>query len=235
MNMTPSLTTDTAPANTELGSAVKTEAPAAASPATTAAPSPARRTRTARATPSQKTSSAAKKPQPVAKKDQRKAPTKAAPKSAIPTTGKVAGKALATPTKPAAAAKKGKATALPKATTAATAPASAKPAQTKGLTNKAASPQTAQVKAANKKKLAPAVKPAKDKKIKVVRDSFTLPKAELVQIDAMKKRAMALGVEVKKSELIRAGLQALAGMADTAFKKAMAQVPTIKTGRPAKD
>jgi hypothetical protein len=46
---------------------------------------------------------------------------------------------------------------------------------------------------------------------------------------------MALGVEVKKSELIRAGLQALMGMADTAFKLAMAKVPTIKTGRPAKD
>jgi hypothetical protein len=46
---------------------------------------------------------------------------------------------------------------------------------------------------------------------------------------------MALGVEVKKSELIRAGLQALSGMADTAFKKAIANVPTIKTGRPAKD
>jgi hypothetical protein len=81
---------------------------------------------------------------------------------------------------------------------------------------------------------APAKAP-KEKKIKVVRDSFTLPKTELLQITEMKKRAMALGVEVKKSELIRAGLQALAGMADAAFKKAMANVPTIKTGRPAKD
>ena len=68
-----------------------------------------------------------------------------------------------------------------------------------------------------------------------MRDSFTLPKTELLQITEMKKRAMALGVEVKKSELIRAGLQALSGMADPAFKKAMANVPTIKTGRPAKD
>lgn len=78
-------------------------------------------------------------------------------------------------------------------------------------------------------------KPTKDKKVKVVRDSFTLPKVELLQIEAMKKRAMTLGVEVKKSELIRAGLQALVGMNDVAFKKAMANVPTIKTGRPAKD
>jgi hypothetical protein len=51
----------------------------------------------------------------------------------------------------------------------------------------------------------------------------------------MKKRALTLGVGVKKSELIRAGLSALSGMTDVAFKKALASVPTIKTGRPAKD
>jgi hypothetical protein len=77
-------------------------------------------------------------------------------------------------------------------------------------------------------------KPAKEKKVKVVRDSFTLPKTELLQIADMKKRAMALGVEVKKSELIRAGLQALSTMTDAPFKKALSNVPTIKTGRPAK-
>ena len=77
-------------------------------------------------------------------------------------------------------------------------------------------------------------KPAKEKKVKVVRDSFTLPKTELLQIADMKKRAMALGVEVKKSELIRAGLQALSTLSDAPFKKALGNVPTIKTGRPAK-
>ena len=50
------------------------------------------------------------------------------------------------------------------------------------------------------------------------------PKAEFAQIAEMKKRAMALGVEVKKSELIRAGLQLIAGLQDTAFKKALAAV-----------
>lgn len=79
------------------------------------------------------------------------------------------------------------------------------------------------------------VKPLKDKKIKVVRDSFTIPKNELMQIAEMKKRALTLGVEIKKSELIRAGLQALVGMTDAAFKNALASVPTIKTGRPAKN
>ena len=78
-------------------------------------------------------------------------------------------------------------------------------------------------------------KPAKEKKVKVVRDSFTIPKTELLQVGEMKKRALTLGVAVKKSELIRAGLSALASLNDAAFKKALASVPTIKTGRPAKD
>lgn len=78
-------------------------------------------------------------------------------------------------------------------------------------------------------------KPVKDKKVKVVRDSFSIPKAELAQINDMKKRAMSMGISVKKSELIRAGLQALTCMTDTGFKKALASVPAIKTGRPAKD
>jgi hypothetical protein len=86
-----------------------------------------------------------------------------------------------------------------------------------------------------KKPAAAPAKPLKDKKIKVVRDSFTLPKSELLQIGEMKKRALGLSVEIKKSELIRAGLQALASMTDASFKKALASIPTIKTGRPTKD
>ena len=86
-----------------------------------------------------------------------------------------------------------------------------------------------------KPKAAAPVKPAKEKKVKVVRDSFTIPKTELLQVGEMKKRALTLGVGVKKSELIRAGLSALSSMNDAAFKKALASVPTIKTGRPAKD
>jgi hypothetical protein len=78
-------------------------------------------------------------------------------------------------------------------------------------------------------------KAPKDKKVKVVRDSFTIPKTELLQVGELKKRALTLGVAAKKSELIRAGLFTLASMNDAALKKAMANVPTIKTGRPAKD
>lgn len=75
----------------------------------------------------------------------------------------------------------------------------------------------------------------KPKKVKVVRDSFTIPKPEFEKIDVLKKRALALGVSVKKSELLRAGLLVLSGMSDAAFKAAVATVPVLKTGRPEAD
>jgi hypothetical protein len=71
------------------------------------------------------------------------------------------------------------------------------------------------------------------KKVKLVRDSFSLPKAEYASIDALKKRAMTMGVSVKKSELLRAGLMWLSGASDSALKAALTAVPTLKTGRPA--
>jgi hypothetical protein len=71
------------------------------------------------------------------------------------------------------------------------------------------------------------------KKIKLVRDSFSLPKAEYASIDTLKKRAMTMGVSVKKSELLRAGLMWLNGASDSALKAALTAVPTLKTGRPA--
>jgi hypothetical protein len=43
-----------------------------------------------------------------------------------------------------------------------------------------------------------------------------------------------LSTQIKKSELLRAGIMALAAMSDSAFVAALKSVPTIKTGRPAK-
>ena len=64
---------------------------------------------------------------------------------------------------------------------------------------------------------AAAPKAEKPKKPKLVRDSFTIPKIEYKVLQDSKDRAAALGRPVKKSELLRAGLKALAGMSDTAF------------------
>ncbi len=93
----------------------------------------------------------------------------------------------------------------------------------------------------------PAVKPAtptgavtaaskqlKEKKIKLVRDSFTIPKPEYLIFDALKSRALVLGQAVKKSELLRAGIKALASMSDAQFTATLKSVPTLKSGRPSK-
>jgi len=77
-------------------------------------------------------------------------------------------------------------------------------------------------------------KPAKAHKPKLVRDSFTIPKDEYAALAALKSRALGLGQYARKSELLRAGIRALAGMDDGAFLKAVAAVPTLKTGRPKK-
>lgn len=71
-------------------------------------------------------------------------------------------------------------------------------------------------------------------KTKVVRDSFTIPKPEYAVLDELKLRAAKLATPTKKSELIRAGIKALAGLSDKAFLAAIDQVPNLKTGRPPK-
>ena len=72
----------------------------------------------------------------------------------------------------------------------------------------------------------------KVRKPKLVRDSFTIPKVEYLVLDELKQRANKLTRPAKKSELLRAGIKALAALSDAAFLTALAQVPAIKTGRP---
>jgi hypothetical protein len=128
------------------------------------------------------------------------------------------------------------------------APAAKKPAAKKPVVKKAAVKKVVAKKPATKKpvvKKAPVksavtktakpvttAKPVKAKKPKLVRDSFTIPKDEYVVIESLKIRAGKLGQAVKKSELLRAGVKALAAMSDIQFKAALSNVPTIKTGRP---
>ncbi|MFZ4111460.1 MAG: hypothetical protein ACOYKQ_13445 [Polymorphobacter sp.] len=76
---------------------------------------------------------------------------------------------------------------------------------------------------------------AKEKKPKLVRDGFTIPKAEYLVLGELKMRAAGLQFPVKKSELVRAGIKALAAMPGTALLAALQAVPPIKTGRPSKN
>lgn len=79
-----------------------------------------------------------------------------------------------------------------------------------------------------------AAKPEKPRKPKLVRDSFTIPKPEYLVLDELKQRGARLGSPAKKSEVLRAGIKALAAMSDVAFLASLSAVPAIKTGRPGK-
>lgn len=85
-----------------------------------------------------------------------------------------------------------------------------------------------------KQAVAKAAKPAKAKKVKLVRDSYAMPDTEYAQIGALKKRLSGLGNDVKKSELLRGGIAVLAALNDAELKAVMGRVERIKTGRPAK-
>lgn len=88
--------------------------------------------------------------------------------------------------------------------------------------------------AGKNKKLAKPEKPAKAKKPKLVRDSYAMPENEYVRIGELKKRLAGMGADVKKSELLRAGVAVLAALNNEELKAVMGRVERIKTGRPAK-
>ena len=88
---------------------------------------------------------------------------------------------------------------------------------------------------ANAKKTAKKdTKKVKPEKVKMERDSFTMPKDEYAQLSLLKARLTAMGQPAKKSELLRAGIKLLAAMSDNTLKTTLAKVPVIKTGRPNK-
>jgi hypothetical protein len=149
----------------------------------------------------------------------------------------------ATPAAPAAAPKKAPAArkaAAPKAAPKA-APAkraAAKPAATKASAPVKASPaKKAPVakKAPAAKKATPVVEKATKAKVKLVRDGFTMPANDFALIDTLKERALGFRRPTKKSELLRAGLQVLAGLSATQLQAALARLEPLKTGRPKKD
>ena len=67
---------------------------------------------------------------------------------------------------------------------------------------------------------------------KVIRDSFTMPVADHELIGVLKKRCIGLGIAIKKSELLRAGLASLQRLPDASLGQVVAAVESVKTGRP---
>lgn len=110
------------------------------------------------------------------------------------------------------------------------APATQKPARKR-------TPAVAKVAVVEKGTVAAAVpeaNPAKVKKDKLVRDSFTMPESEYAAIAAIKERCLNSRVAAKKSEILRAALAGLAGLNDAEVVAAIQNLAAIKTGRPAK-
>lgn len=120
-------------------------------------------------------------------------------------------------------------------------PNAAKPVAT--ATRKAPTRKVAAPKPAPARKAVPSAKPAaaqkaakptKAKKVKLVRDSFTMPETEYAVIALLKKRCLDAGVSAKKSEILRAAIAGLSKMSDASVVTAIRKLEIIKTGRPAK-
>jgi hypothetical protein len=122
----------------------------------------------------------------------------------------------------------------------ANAPAKSKPVAKRAL---ASGPHGAPETLAKKTKPAQSAKADKGSKApkapklrqKAVRDSFTMPEADFSLVATLKARALAGKRETKKSELLRAGLQALAAMDGPTLLAALQALEPVKTGRPKRE
>ena len=152
--------------------------------------------------------------------------TETAPKVEVVAKEKAAPKAKAAPKQKAApktkVAPKEKATEASVVTAAAEKPQRAKKEPAKKEAAKKETPK----KASTKKETV--------KKEKVVRDSFTMPKSDYEKIAALKQKCLDVGVSVKKSEVLRAGLLLLEGATSKRLLAAISAVEAVKTGRPSK-
>jgi hypothetical protein len=69
-------------------------------------------------------------------------------------------------------------------------------------------------------------------RLRMVRDSFTMPEADFALIAQLKAGATAAGRPAKKSELLRAGLRLLAAQPAKALMGALDSLEPVKLGRP---
>lgn len=74
----------------------------------------------------------------------------------------------------------------------------------------------------------------KIKEPKLVRDSYTMPESEYQAIGTVKRASLKAGFEIKKSEILRIGVQLVQQMKLDDLKDALQLLPRLKTGRPKK-
>ena len=141
--------------------------------------------------------------------------------------------------KPASATAKAVATIKPKAAVLAVNPAMAKQVAVKAkpvASGKSATAKPAHaVKAQTKSAAVVPAERGKPKKVKLVRDSFTMPETEHAVLGQVKKACLKAGVEIKKSELLRIGVTLISGLNIASLKGALATLPQLKSGRPVKE
>lgn len=123
--------------------------------------------------------------------------------------------------------------------------APAAPAKPNSVSKPAVPPQVKAAQVAKPAKPVKADKPTKaakplkadkpSKADKVVRDSFTMPQSDFDIIDRIKLRAIEWKQPVKKSEVLRAGLQALEALSDAKVRTLLTGLAPIKKGRPKAD
>ena len=125
---------------------------------------------------------------------------------------------------------------MPARRTPARAPAAARKTTPARAAKAAPAKSSAAAKAPKATKAAKEVKAGKPPKLhrKPVRDSFTMPEADFALIATLKARALAGKRETKKSELLRAGLHALAALGAGELVAALGQLDPVKVGRPKK-
>jgi hypothetical protein len=66
---------------------------------------------------------------------------------------------------------------------------------------------------------------------KLRRDTFTIPENEYTHFRELKLRCMKAGVDVAKSELVRAGIKMLSAASDKELLKAIEDLERFKSGR----
>ena len=80
----------------------------------------------------------------------------------------------------------------------------------------------------------PAEHKEKQRKPKLVRDSFTMPEDEYAALGDVKKACLKAGMAVKKSELLRVGVSLVRQLDVEKLKEIVASLPVLKAGRPKK-
>jgi hypothetical protein len=165
---------------------------------------------------------AALKPATPKKPAVKAAAAKSAPKSAVKPAPKAPAKPVVKAAPKAAAAAKPavkKAAVKPAAKTAAP-----KPVAVKTVARKSAAPKPVPP--------TPAVEAPKERKAKLVRDSFTMPEQEYAVLGQVKKACIKAGFEIKKSELLRIGVALISQLDMATLQQVLASLPQLKTGRP---